>query len=70
MTLYNVKEVNAAVVTTIPNTHKVEKSYDSSFLSVPGYASSGVKDRSSYVGTSYYRTVSTARQFLQAIVDA
>ncbi|MCR8632744.1 carbohydrate-binding protein [Paenibacillus radicis (ex Xue et al. 2023)] len=60
----------AAVINTIPNTSKVEKSYDSSFLSVPGYASLGVKDRSSYVGTSYYRTVSNGRQFLQAVLDA
>ncbi|MEI7024109.1 carbohydrate-binding protein [Paenibacillus sp. y28] len=62
--------VEAAVINTIPNTTKVEKSYDTSFLSVPGYASLGVKDRSSYVGTSYYRTVSNGRQFLQAILDA
>ncbi|MEI7024107.1 pectate lyase family protein [Paenibacillus sp. y28] len=62
--------VKAAVITSIPNTTKVEKSYDTSFLSVPGYASLGVSDRSSYVGTSYYRTVSTGRQFLQAILDA
>ncbi len=55
---------------TIPNTTKVEKSYDSSFLSVPGYASLGVNDRSQYIGTSYYRTVSNGREFLQAILDA
>ncbi|UQZ82685.1 Arabinoxylan arabinofuranohydrolase precursor [Paenibacillus konkukensis] len=60
----------AAVINAIPNATKVETSYDSSFLSVPGYASLGVKDRSSYVGTSYYRTVSSGKQFLQAIQDA
>jgi pectate lyase len=63
-------KAEAAVINAIPNTTKVEKSYDSSFLSVPGYASLGVKDRSSYIGTSYYRTVSNGREFLQAILDA
>lgn len=55
---------------SIPNTSKVEKRYDSSFLSVPGYASLGVQDRSHYAGTPYYRTVSNGREFLQAILDA
>lgn len=63
-------KVEAAVITSIPNTTKVEKSYDTSFLSVPGYASLGVNDRSSYVGTTYYRTVSNGREFLKAILDA
>ncbi|MBD0382920.1 pectate lyase family protein [Paenibacillus sedimenti] len=63
-------KVEAAVINSIPNTTKVEKKYDTSFLSVPGYASLGVNDRSSYVGTSYYRTVSNGREFLQAILDA
>jgi pectate lyase len=63
-------KVEAAVITSIPNTTKVEKRYDTSFLSVTGYASLGVNDRSSYVGTSYYRTVSNGREFLQAILDA
>ncbi len=63
-------KIEAAVINSIPNTTKVEKSYDSSFLSVPGYASLGVKDRSSYIGTSYYRAVSNGREFLQAILDA
>mgnify|MGYP000946528791 FL=1 len=65
-----IKVTKAAVITTIPNTSRVEKSYDNSFLSVTGYASLGVNSRSSYVGTSYYRTVSTPKQFLQAIKDA
>ncbi|MFE5322210.1 hypothetical protein ACFQ88_26390 [Paenibacillus sp. NPDC056579] len=63
-------KAEAAVITSIPNTTKVEKRYDSSFLSVTGYASLGVNDRSSYVGTSYYRTVSNGREFLQAVLDA
>lgn len=63
-------KAEAAAVNTIPNAPKVEQGYDSSFLSVPGFASLGVKDRSSYAGTSYYRTVSNGREFLQAILDA
>lgn len=63
-------KAEAAVIDSIPNTTKVEKNYDSSFLSVPGYASLGVKDRSNYIGTSYYRTVNNGREFLQAILDA
>ncbi|MGF7029293.1 pectate lyase [Paenibacillus mucilaginosus] len=63
-------KAEAAVIQSIPNTTKVEKSYESGFLSVPGYASLGVKDRSSYIGTPYYRTVSNGREFLQAILDA
>ncbi|WP_426445288.1 carbohydrate-binding protein [Paenibacillus sp. S-38] len=63
-------KAEAAVIQSIPNTTKVEKSYESGFLSVPGYASLGVKDRSSYIGTSYYRTVSNGKEFLQALLDA
>ncbi|OMD83541.1 MULTISPECIES: carbohydrate-binding protein [Paenibacillus] len=63
-------KAEAAAVNIIPNASKVEQGYDSSFLSVPGFASLGVKDRSSYAGTSYYRTVSSGREFLQAILDA
>jgi len=69
-TFDGIKIVKASEVTSIPNTTKVEKNYDNSFLSVTGYASLGVNDRSSYIGTSYYRTVSTPREFLQAIRDA
>ncbi|WP_151735257.1 carbohydrate-binding protein [Paenibacillus tengchongensis] len=60
----------AAVINAIPNASKTEKSYNNSFLSVPGYASLGVKDRSSYAGTSYHRKVANGREFLQAILDA
>ncbi|MCZ8521394.1 MULTISPECIES: carbohydrate-binding protein [Paenibacillus] len=63
-------KAEAAVIQSIPNTTKVEKNYDSSFLSVPGYASLGVKDRSSYIGTPFYRTVSNGKEFLQALLDA
>lgn len=39
-------------------------------LSVDGYAQTGITDFTQYVNTSYYRTVSTPLEFLQAILDA
>ena len=60
--------VHAAEVDSIPNTTRNFKDYDNSYLSVTGYASSGVKDRSHYIDTSYYRQVKTEREFLQAIL--
>ncbi|UOQ46875.1 hypothetical protein MUN88_12305 [Gracilibacillus caseinilyticus] len=61
---------NAAAIDSIPNTERHFKNYDNSYLSVTGYASSGVHDRSEYMGTSYYRKVKTEREFLQALLDA
>ncbi|MBO1514169.1 hypothetical protein [Metabacillus bambusae] len=61
---------NAAVIDSIPNTTRNIMDYDDSFLSVTGFASLGVNDRSNYIGTSYYRKVKTEREFLQAILDA
>ena len=58
------------VVDEIPNTSRVEKAYDESFLSVTGFAADGVNDRSEYVDTSYYREVNDPREFLQALLDA
>ena len=46
------------------------KKSNKSFMSVTGFASLGVKDRSEYHGTSYYRKVMNGREFLQAILDA
>src|SRR5690625_4775557 len=60
----------AAVVDSIPNTTRYMKDYDDSFLSITGFASEGVNDRSSYMGTSYYREVNNEKEFLQAILDA
>ncbi|WP_449540152.1 hypothetical protein [Ferdinandcohnia sp. Marseille-Q9671] len=60
----------AAVIDSIPNTTREFKDYDNSFLSVTGYASLGVNDRSKYIDTSFYRQVKTEREFLQAILDA
>ncbi|WHX98720.1 hypothetical protein [Neobacillus sp. DY30] len=62
--------VNAAEIDSIPHTNRAFKDYDNSFLSVSGYASLGVKDRSQYIDTSNYRQVKTEREFLQAILDA
>ncbi|MBY0149481.1 hypothetical protein [Neobacillus niacini] len=62
--------VNAAEIDSIPNTTRNIKDYDNSYLSVTGYASLGVNDRSHYIDTSYYRQVKTEREFLQAILDA
>lgn len=39
-------------------------------LSIQGYAQKGIKDFSSYVGTSYYRSVSTPDEFINALFDA
>ena len=46
----------ANVVTEIPGTVSTESSYNSSFLSITGFASvnGNVHDRSEYVGTEYY----------------
>ena len=60
----------AAVIDSIPNTTRHMKDYDHSFLSVTGFASEGVNDRSDYVGTSFYREVNNEEEFLQAILDA
>ncbi|RKL65274.1 hypothetical protein CR203_21630 [Salipaludibacillus neizhouensis] len=62
--------VHAAEIDSIPNTERYIKDYDNSFLSVSGFASLGVNDRSEYIDTSYYRQVKTEREFLQAILDA
>ncbi|MFB3166868.1 hypothetical protein P5G62_007080 [Neobacillus sp. 179-C4.2 HS] len=62
--------VSAAEIDSIPNTTRNFKNYDNSYLSVTGYASLGVNDRSHYIDTTYYRQVKTEREFLQAILDA
>lgn len=54
----------------IPNTNRTFSDYNSSFLSVTGYAKGNVKDRSEYVGTDKYRVVTTDAEFFQALVDA
>ncbi|WP_181397427.1 FIMAH domain-containing protein [Gracilibacillus dipsosauri] len=64
------KVIHAENIDTIPNTSREVKDYDQSFLSVTGFASLGVKDRTSYEGTSYHREISNEREFLQALLDA
>lgn len=68
--LYDKSTAKAAEINEIPNTNRVEKDYDNSFLSVTGYAASGVNDRTSYVDTPSYRVVTTAGEFLEAIQGA
>lgn len=62
----------ANVVTEIPGTVSTESSYNSSFLSITGFASvnGNVHDRSEYVGTEYYRVIDDEKDFLDAIKDA
>lgn len=54
----------------IPNTNRTFSEYNTSFLSVTGYAKGHVNDRSEYVGTDKYRTVSNELEFFQALKDA
>lgn len=60
------------VVTEIPGTVSTESSYNSSFLSVTGFAGveGNIHDRSEYVGTEYYRVIDDEKEFLDAIRDA
>lgn len=60
------------VVTEIPGTVSTESSYNSSFLSVTGFAAveGNINDRSEYVGTEYYRVIDDEKDFLDAIRDA
>jgi len=54
----------------IPGTESTFSRYNNSFLSVSGFASAGVHDRSEYVGTEYYRQVKTPAELVQAVSDA
>ncbi len=58
------------VVTEIPNTDRTEKEYDTSFLSVTGFAEGHVNDRTEYLGTEYHRVVNNEEEFVKAIDDA
>lgn len=59
-----------SAVTEIPGTVSTESTYNQSFLSVTGFASGNVHDRSEYVGTEYYRVIDDEKKFLDAILDA
>ena len=63
-------EAASAVVTQIPGTTRSFSSYNDSFMNVTGFASGGISDRSSYVGTSYHVKVSTELDFLKALKNA
>ena len=56
-------------ISELPQTTRTIKAYDESFLSVTGYASvnNAINDRSSYIGTSYYKTANNEREFLEGI---
>lgn len=60
------------VVTEIPGTVSTESSYNSSFLSVTGFAAANgeIHDRSEYIGTEFYRVINNEKEFLDAIKDA
>lgn len=59
-------------VSQIPGTVSQRASYNQSYLSVTGFASldGNIHDRSAYVGTDAYKTVSDERDFLDALLDA
>lgn len=54
----------------IPGTISTFDQYNTSFLSVTGYAKEGVHDRTADLNTDKYRKVTTVAEFLQAIRDA
>ncbi len=58
-------DVNQTLKTT-----RTESAFHPGFLSVCGYAKGNVKDRTEYIGTPYYRTVSSGDEFVQALADA
>lgn len=58
------------VITQIPGTTRSFSSYNSSFLSVTGFAKGHVNDRTSAIGTDKYRVVTTPEELAKALVDA
>lgn len=57
-------------ITQIPGTTRTFSSYNSSFLSVTGFAKGYVNDRTSAIGTDKYRVVTTPEELAKALVDA
>lgn len=51
-------------------TSRTMSDYNSSFLSVTGFAKGNVNDRTEYIGTDYYRVVKTGDEFVKALEDA
>ncbi len=59
-----------AAVTELPGTTRTVSGYNSSFLSVTGFAKGAVNDRTAAIGTDAYRVVNNEEEFLQALDDA
>ena len=57
-------------VSKVLKTNRTTSDYNSSFLSVTGYAKGVVNDRTEYIGTEYYRVVKTGDEFVKALQDA
>lgn len=58
------------VISELPLTKSTEKDYDSSFLSVTGFAEGKVSDRTEYLNTDKHRVVSDEYEFVKALDDA
>ena len=56
------------VITQLPQTERTIEEFNKSFFSLTGFAN--VSDRTQYLGTDYYRTVSDESAFVNAIADA
>lgn len=54
---------------TLKTTRTISE-YNSSFLSVTGFAKGVVNDRTEYIGTDYYRLVKTPDEFVKALEEA
>lgn len=59
------EEINKTLKTT-----RTVSDYNSSFLSVTGFAKGVVNDRTEYIGTDYYRVVKTGDEFVNALEEA
>lgn len=59
------EEINNTLKTT-----RTASEYNSSFLSVTGYAKGYVNDRTEYIDTPQYRVVKTGDEFVKALEDA
>lgn len=59
------EEINKTLKTT-----RTVSEYNSSFVSVTGFAKGGVNDRTEYIGTEYYREVKNGNEFVKALQDA
>ena len=59
-----------SVISELPLTESTEKNFDSSFLSVTGFAKGKVNDRTEYLNTDKHRVVSDEYEFVKALDDA